>query len=180
MSAAPNFWETLSKSLMRSAKIRGIIAFFPWLLVTTTVASAMLAWYFCLPRYSSGPEALTIISAMLTTTGFFGALTIFSMGHVMSTCLQYPFSGYLQDEDLLDEFIFFPQFVLFLQIVYISSCTFLVFFIGHLGRAGDYALFVSGGLFVYITVKTWGLVDLMRKVSWHFADFQKLLNEHNE
>jgi hypothetical protein len=176
MSAAPNFWETLSKSLLRSAKSRGAMAFIPWLLIGTTTIPAVLEWYFCVPAYASRPEALTIISAMLTTAGFLGALTIFSMGHVMSVCLSYPFSLYLAKEDLFDEFIFFPQLVLLIQILFIVICTLLVFFIELLGRFGDYALVVSGGFFIYISIKTWSLVDLMRTMSWHYAEFQHIYN----
>lgn len=175
----PRFSVLFAKALQRSAAQRGLFAYIPYKLMAFFGLAIWIVWAFSpwQPKDLSSSNLLAIYAAFITAVGFLGALSIYGMSHVMSVCLRYPFSMFLQGEDLFDEFIFWPQYILLVQFL-CMLCHVLSICISLLtDRYNDYVLASNVSFFLYTLLLTWNLIDLMRQVSWHFADFEKQLNE---
>ena len=128
----------------------------------------------------SGTEAVTILSAIAVVAGFFGSVSIAAIGQVQGMVCQYPFSGYLKEEGLFDQFLFWPQFALLLQIaLLLVSTVFAAFiYVFNLSNWHAYVLAVDIGFLVYVCTKTWDLVDLIRRLTWHYEEYNRLLRVH--
>jgi hypothetical protein len=93
---------------------------------------------------------------------------------------EYLFSGYLRDEGLFDLFLFWPQFALLTQIGLILFSTLAAASVRlfNLDSFNQYLIAVDVGLLVYVCTKTWDLVELIRKLTWHYEEYQRLNAEH--
>jgi hypothetical protein len=102
------------------------------------------------------------------------------MGQVQKMASEYPFSSYLREEGVFDLFLFWPQFALLTQIALIlfstvSAATVRLF---NLDNFNQYIIAVDVGLLIYVCTKTWNLVELIRRLTWHYEEYQRLLAEH--
>lgn len=180
-AGSPRFWESFAASLLRSSRERAFLAFIPWWLILTTFSPSFIyhfqpfTWSICI----KSDQLIQVQSALLVLMGFLGALSISAMSQVFSISSSYPFSAYLKEEDLFDEIIFWPQFVLLIQI----SCIFMIMACIVLTSLYDnldiraYTLLTTCGISVYAITKTWNLVDLIRQISWHYEEYVRLYNE---
>ncbi len=77
---------------------------------------------------------------------------------------EYPFSSYLRDEKLFDQFLFWPQFTLLLQIFLLLASTSAAVLtrLMDYDYLNKYFIAVDVGLLTYVCTKTWNLVDLTR------------------
>ena len=178
----PNFWAAFAEALRISATRRSILAFIPWwLLVCCLVPVAVI--HISAPYTNeqiSGANAVTVLSAIAVVAGFLGSVSIATIGQVQRMVSEYPFSGYLRDEGLFDQFLFWPQFTLLLQIglLLVSTISAVTMRIINLDDWNKYVLAVDIGLLFYVCSKTWNLIDLVRKLTWHYEDYNRTLKEH--
>jgi hypothetical protein len=184
MNRPPNFWEVFSDALRLSAGNRGILAYCPWLMIVCCSVPALLI-YLCgsviRPRILDG-DAMTIFSAVAVVCGFFGSVSVATMGNVQRMVSEYPFSAYLRDEKLFDLFLFWPQFTLLIQIglILFSICIGSLVRLTDFGEMTKYFTAVDVGLLIYVCTKTWNLVDLVRRLSWHYEDYNRQSKEYDE
>jgi hypothetical protein len=174
----PNFWQSFGEALALSAQRRGIRAYIPWFLMlilalglTLTVAALFLR------AKVSNPDTIAALSAMLVTAGFLGAVSVGCMNQIFSTLTDQHFSEYLRTISAFDQFIAWPQLTLLIQMSYLFLCAMgiiaICIFDENIVRA--IALCMLGALSIYVTNKTWKLVDLLRILAWHRQDFAQQL-----
>jgi hypothetical protein len=181
MNSCPNFWTLFAEALRLSAARRSGLAFIPWWLLTCCALPAVSIFFIgqSLRAQVSETNAVTIFSAVAVVSGFFGSVSVATIGQVQKMVSEYPFSSYLREEKLFDHFLFWPQFTLLIQIslILISTCGALVIRLVDLDHLNKYLIAVDVGLLVYVCTKTWNLVDLMRRLTWHFEHYNRLYNE---
>lgn len=177
----PNFWSLFAEALQLSATNRSVWAFVPWWLLVCCGVPCLLIFYFGAFLRSAIPDAnaVTIFSAVAVVAGFFGSVSISTITQVQKMASEYPFSDYLREEKLFDQFLFWPQFTLLLQISLILLSTLAA----TLTRLVDYDIFnkyliaIDVGLLFYVCSKTWNLVDLIRNLTWHYEQYNRLYQE---
>lgn len=179
MDKPPNFWEVFGDALRLSAASRGFLAYCPWWLAICCFVPVLLV-YLAGARvrpWISDSDAMTVFSAVAVIGGFFGSVSIATMGHVQRMASEYPFSAYLREERLFDQFFFWPQFTLLIQIglILFSICLALLTRLVELEEVTKYLIAGDVGLLVYVCTKTWNLIDLVRRLSWHYEDYMRLL-----
>lgn len=182
MSGPPNFWSLFAQALELSASRRSILAFCPWWLILCCVVPVGIVYF-------SGPflrgqipdsSAVTVFSSIAVVGGFFGSVSVATMGHVQKMASEYPFSGYLREQKLFDLFLFWPQFTLLAQIclVLLSTLAAVAVRLFDFDLLNKYLIAVDVGLLIYVCTKTWNLIDLIRNLTWHYEEYQRLLAEH--
>jgi hypothetical protein len=180
--SAPRFWSSFGQALQISAQSRGFMAFVPWWLLICIFAPAAVAWIangFCLPKLEPS-QIVTILAAFAVISGFLGSVTVAALTHIQSVASKYPFSDYLKAENLFDQFLFWPQFVLLIQIVHILFSTASAVVVLFIGSQVVLLMIVAIniGFTFYVVSKTWQLVEMIRQLMWHSADYEKLYQEN--
>jgi hypothetical protein len=184
MNSPPNFWTLFAEALKLSASRRSARAFIPWWLIICTVIP-LAGVYFLEPQLRaqlSDSNAITILSAVAVVGGFFGSVSIATMGHVQRMASEYPFSSYLKDENLFDLYLFWPQFILLMQLclILISMCAALFIRLIDFDAWNKYIIAFDVGLLIYVCTKTWDLIELVRKLTWHYEHYNRLLAEEKQ
>ncbi|MGF1592505.1 MAG: hypothetical protein ACFCUW_04450 [Kiloniellaceae bacterium] len=125
----------------------------------------------------SQPALTPAFAAILVMSGFLGSVSINVMREVFSLISQQEFSDYLKEEGVFDQYLFWPQATLLLQIMLIFSSAVLIFVYSIFGLEVSVVrliIFVVG-LMTYVVIKTWDLADMVRKLAWHRQEFLSLL-----
>jgi hypothetical protein len=181
---APNFWECFAEAVRISASERSIVAILPWwlLICCVTPVSAIYLLYPVLRLQVSDSDTITILSAISVIGAFFGSVSVATIGHVQKMASEYPFSSYLKDEKLFDLFLFWPQLTLFFQLalILISSSLAISVRVGNLDHLHKYFIALDFGLLVYVCTKTWNLIELVRKLAWHYEQYNRLFAEEKQ
>ncbi len=174
----PNFWEVLAEALKSSAQKRGFWAYVPWYLALLVGAAAFVD--FLLETLQAADiessNAIAALSAMIVVGGLLSAVSVACMTQIYVTVGEPKFGDYLRDEKVLDRFLFWPQFTLLIQIVYV-----LISAMGIISCAAASAaslrmllLVEDVALLLYTTTKTWQLIDTMRLLAWHRQEYETL------
>lgn len=173
---APRFSESFAEGLRQSAGKRGFFAFVPWwvLICILVPIGAYRLWAPC-----GTPDVRVLIgvfSAFAVVGGFLGSVSISSMAQIQKTVSTYPFSDYLKGLSVFDMFLMYPQLVLTIQLVFIFSnaALALIAVAADLDRLLWLLFYVELGLLLYTCTKTWVLVDLIRKLMWHYEEYTNL------
>jgi hypothetical protein len=181
MDKCPNFWTLFAEALGLSATRRSGFAFVPWWLVICCALPVGLVFFVSssLRSQVSETNAVTIFSAVAVVAGLFGSVSVATIGQVQKMASEYPFSSYLREEKLFDQFLFWPQFTLLIQItlILISTCGALALRLIDLDHMNKYFIALDVGLLIYVCTKTWNLVDLIRRLTWHYEHYNRLYNE---
>ncbi len=181
MNECPNFWTIFAEALGLSAARRGFFAYIPWwlfLCCAVPISIVFLLQSSLRPQITDS-NATTVFSAIAVVAGFFGSVSVATIGQVQRMVSEYPFSSYLRDEKLFDQFLFWPQFTLLLQIFLLLASTSAAV----LARLMDYDVLnkyfiaVDVGLLLYVCTKTWNLVDLIRQLTWHYEQYNRIYRE---
>jgi hypothetical protein len=182
MNSCPNFWTLFAEALQFSAARRSILAFLPWWLALCCAVPCVVIFFLSSSLRSQIPDssAITVFSAVAVVAGFFGSVSVATIGQVQKMVSEYPFSSYLREEKLFDQFLFWPQFVLLLQIflILISTCAAVFTRLVDFDYLNKYFIVVDFGLLFYVCTKTWNFVDLIRRLTWHYERYNRLLKEH--
>lgn len=181
MNRPPNFWAIFAEALRLSATKRSAFAFLPWWLVVCCAIPVIGTYYLNPYLRAAIPDssAVTVTSAIAVVGGFFGSVSIATMGHVQKMASEYPFSSYLREQKLFDLFLFWPQFTLLLQICLILFSTFAAAFMRLMDfdEFNKYVIALDLGLLAYVCTKTWNLIELIRNLTWHYEEYGRLLAE---
>jgi len=184
MEGPPNFWTLFAEALHLSASRRSILAFVPWHLFLCLLAPlAVVLFSSSLVRQKIlDGDAVTVLSAIAVVAGFFGSVSVSTIGNVQRMVSEYPFSSYLKEEHLFDQFLFWPQFTLLLQIFLLlfSAVAAVVIRMFDISFWSKYVIAVDIGLLFYVCTKTWNLVDLMRRLTWHYEEYNRLYKEFRD
>jgi len=175
---APKFSETLAKSFQSAAKESGFSAYIPWHLLISFSLSTLFFYYIAGNDKFEPNGIVAVLSAYTAIGGFIGSASIAAMAQIHNICSQHPFSDYLKTENLLDLFLFQPQFIIIIQIFFFISSGFSAMFVLMSPDTVDLStiIIVCSGLLVYSSIKTWTLIDLLRILTWHLADYNSLSN----
>jgi len=127
----------------------------------------------------SDSDAITVLSAVAVVAGFLGSVSVSAIGNVQRIVSEYPFSSYLREEKLFDLFLFWPQFTLLCQValLLLSVSMAVALRLFDLSLLSKYVIAVDVGLLVYVCTKTWNLIDLMRKLTWHYEEYKRVFEE---
>lgn len=178
--SAPGFWESFANALKLSAVNRRGWSVVPWLFIAC-IAGVLVAYKFVFEDHIelNAGKSTTILSALAGVEGLFGALSIFAMTQIQEMCSRYPFSDYLRDRGLFDIYIFTPQWILLVQL-----CALMLNMVGIVLVLSTSAMelrnlivIINIGLAFYVFFKTWSLVDAIRTLVWHYADYDKEFQE---
>jgi hypothetical protein len=180
MSRPPNFWTLFAQALELSAARRSIVAFIPWWLLICCVSPGVAVHFMgSLARPLTAESGAVTMSAIAVVGGFFGSVSVAAMVQVQRMVSEYPFSSYLREQKLFDLFLFWPQFTLLAQIclIILSTLGAATVRLYDLGEFNRYIIAINVGLLIYVCTKTWRLVDLIRFLTWHYEEYQRLLAE---
>jgi len=124
-------------------------------------------------------DIVAALSGMMVVAGFLGAVSIGCMNQIFSTLSDGLFSDYLKEEGVFDQFLAWPQIILLIQMSYLVLCAAGVLFVcttsQNFGRT--IVLCELSTLTLYLTTKTWSLLDLLRILAWHRQDYARILRE---
>lgn len=182
MNKPPNFWEAFAQALELSAANRSWRAFFPWLFLLCIVApptSIFIAS--CLTDIRITDDgAITVLSSVAVAAGFFGSVSIATLAQVQRMVSEYPFSSFLKEEKLFDKFLFWPQYTLIFQIGLLLFSVLAAVSVRIVDHQiwNKYIIVVDAGLLIYVCTKTWNLIDLIRRLTWHYEDYNRQLKEY--
>jgi hypothetical protein len=182
MNECPNFWTVFAEALGLSAARRGFLAYIPWWLVLCCACPLLIVFLLSnsLRAQITDNNATTVFSGIAVVAGFFGSVSVATIGQVQRMISEYPFSSYLREEKLFDQFLFWPQFTLLLQITLLLvsiSAVVLTRLMDH-DYLNKYFIAVDIGLLIYVCTKTWSLVDLIRELTWHYEQYNRLYRQH--
>lgn len=178
MNKPPSLFNIILRVLSISNKHSWFYAYIPWMFCALCLIPGFVVWKLGLNETVNIDKQSVVmcISAFLVVGGVLGAACIASMTQVQQVCSAWPFSSYLREIDLLEEFSAMPQIIFFIQIVCIiimSISVSLAFFI----KNNLILLIFNTGLVVYLSVKTFGLLSLIRKLNWHYSTYMIKYNE---
>lgn len=130
-------------------------------------------------EYNESKDALILLSSLsITISGILGAFAISASIHISNLSSQFPLSDFLIEIDALDEFLFFPQYVIAIQmltLIYAISAILISFFAEV--NIIAFLIFSVGFSIVLMCKKTWGLISIMRQLSWYHSHF---MSEYNK
>ena len=123
---------------------------------------------------SARKRAMAVLSALAVVGGFLGSASVSISGQMQRMISEYPFSDYLRRIDLFDHFLFWPQFTLLTRIVNIalSGMLSICIIILQLDNLAILFIMIAFSFMLYTFSKTWGLIDLVRIVTWHYEDYK--------
>ena len=178
---APNFSESFAGAIKKSARQRSWGAFVPWWLMICIFGPILAVYFLSFSIFIETDKniVLVLFSSFAVVGGFLGSVSVASMAQIQKIASEYPFSDYLHQEKLFDSFIFFPQLILLMQILFIiySSISMSIILTGVNTNIINYLIFIGLGYMVYITTKTWALLDLIRILTWHYEEYTRLYEE---
>lgn len=176
----PNFWQCFSDALRQSAGERGIRAYIPWWLFLSSalLPGAVYLWPSVIGNVEDG-ASIALLAAIAVVGGFLGSVSIAAITQIQKMVSEYPFSDYLKEERLFDVFLFWPQFVLLFQIaqIIISTVSAVAVVVIKSPQWNLYLLGFNIGFMFYVTSKTWGLLEIIRILTWHYEDYFRLKAE---
>ena len=181
-NSAPTFFDSFLESLKFEKQSIGWRAYFPLQLLAMCVVPSLVMWCLKLDFSAkiSDDEYVSIFSSMIVFFGILAAFSISAMTQVQSIASKYPFSDYLDELGILNSFIFFPQFTFVLQCLYtvFSLCLIFVKYLFNLPASSiDNLIVLNIGFSMYVLLKTMGLVNLIRLLTWHYAKYEMLYNK---
>lgn len=181
---APNFTTSVIDTLRLSAKRRGLMGVVPWVAVITHAAPLVAVGYFGVDIDKTADRG-DVLEVVATCTGVAGIITAFSVaaaGQVYQIASSYPFSDFLKKNGTSDSYLVSPQMIFSAQMLTVALgilCSISIILAWHQWWM-EYAIAVFIGSITYEIILTWSLVDLMRKLTWHKADYETLWHDTPE
>jgi hypothetical protein len=169
----PNFWEVFSEAQRLSAKRLGVRAYLPWLLtllIALASTSAITVEIFVQPKVTT-TDSIAALSAMIVVGGLLIAVSVACMTQIYITVSDGQFGDYLRTEKAFDQFL-----TLLMQIVLVVVSVAAVFACLLMDESFVHLLSIAviTGLLVYVTTKTWNLVEALRLLAWHRQEYESL------
>ncbi|HEY8698430.1 MAG TPA: hypothetical protein VIM02_12510 [Rhizomicrobium sp.] len=130
---------------------------------------------------SSG-DSIQILAGMMIVGGLLSAVSVACMSQIYDTIADPLFGDYLREEEVFDEFLFWPQLTLLIQIVFVILCV-LAIMVAITLRDNGYTLLaicVVIAIMIYTALKTWNLIEAMRLLAWHRQEYLFLLHQNSQ
>lgn len=128
------------------------------------------------------PNLAPVFAAQLVMAGFLGSVSVNVMSQIFSLVSEPKFADYLRQEKIFDQYIFWPQFNLIIQITFIfTSVVCVIWYIAFkFDLAAIRIILGNFGFMVYAVSKTWNIVDMVRVLAWNRRVYQSLQLESGE
>lgn len=124
-----NFIKSFFENYRLAYKMRGVIGVLPYKFLLLCVVPLTVIHYFEieLPNNIDSSEFINLTSSVIVFSGILGAFSVSSIAQVQSIISNYPFSDYLIEEGLFNQFSFIPQHTFFLQCLITTISMIFVF-----------------------------------------------------
>ena len=140
------------------------------------IGAAYLLAHLFQPK-ASVTDTLATLSAMIVVGGLLIAVSVACMTQIYVTVSDPLFGDYLKEEDVFDQFLFWPQLTLLIQILYVIVTSLGI--VISLSTSDEFVRLtnITAGiaLLIYTTTKTWQLIDTLRLLGWHRQEYASLL-----
>lgn len=180
MAEQPGLIESIFKARMLGYKHRGPISFVPIWLFALVIAPSILIYAFIDTSAAKTTDAIaiSILSSMIVIYGFFGAATVAALTQINEIATRFPFSDFLKEMEVFEIYTALPNYVFIVQVLSIVICCAFVLFINLIGDDINlYSIAISSGLTVYCCKMTIDLLNVIRGLSYHYAEYQKIMHE---
>ena len=168
---SPRLSKTYLDALRLSFEKRGLIALVPWLFIVTVILPLCTGTqiFEVLALGQNNQSLIPVFSGLLVCGGFFCATSINLMSQVISILSNQQISDHLKKIGAFDQFIFWPQFTLLIQISFLmlNIVTIFSYITAPDSIFSQRLVFGALGFLIYTGLKTWNLVDLVRVLVWH-------------
>ena len=130
---SPNFTTSVLDTLRHSTKRQGFAGIIPFSLILFHTLPLLATWYWQLALVP--PDRSNLIEVLGACTAVAGILTAFSVaaaGQIYSIASPHPFSDFLRQENLFDQFLVSPQITFLTQMIVVVEgliCCFLALYI---------------------------------------------------
>lgn len=174
--AAPTLLDTFSEAVILGIKKRKLRALVPWYLLLTLGAPITVVWYWNedATRLLSDPKLLAVISGLMVVGGLLSSVCVNVMREVFSLVSEHKFATYLRELGLFNQYIFWPQFTLLLQLLLMMYCVAVIaaFVVLPTSHLLPYLVATAFGALTYVATKTYNLVGMVRVLVWHRQEFR--------
>ena len=170
------------KIIQRDYKTLGFIGVFPFYTIYFIFVIPYLISYET--EIQSVQAFIELKSPLLALIYFggalFGSFCIGVMTHIASTSSVYPFSEYMMQDEEAEDYLFFPQYILFKIVLGIFYST-VLFVLSFYFSASFIVFTVSSMFFTFIFTFVWtiNLLDILRHFSIFHINYINLLNDPN-
>lgn len=175
---APTLLDTFSDAVVLSIRTRKLWSLIPWYLCLTIGVPIFIVWYWNdqATKLLAEPRIVTVLTAVMVVGGLLSSVCVNVMREVFSLVLaEQKFATYLRELGLFDQYIFWPQYTLLIQLVLMMYCVFLiaVFVILPDAQFVPYLVGITFGALLYVATKTYNLVGMVRVLAWHRQQFRE-------
>lgn len=180
MAEQPGLIESIFKAKMLGYKHRGPISFVPVWLLALVVVPSILIYGFVDTSIAKTTDAIaiSILSSMIVIYGFFGAATVAALTQINEIATRFPFSDFLKQMKVFEIYTALPNYVFIVQIFSIIICCAFVVAINIIDEYINlYSIVICSGLTVYCCKMTIDLLNVIRGLSYHYAEYQKVMHE---
>lgn len=183
-SRAPTFFTSYVSYVKYTAKNAGVIAYLPIQFLSLVALPAILIHiteYRFIDKITV-EEFIAVVSSLVVFIGIISAFSISSISQIQQMTSAYPFSDYLSEIGILDHFLFYPQFTFFIQSFFVIACllsSLSIYIFEFMRKYIDYHLLILCGMCLYIVIRTLGLVNLIRLLTWHYTDYYIKFNKED-
>lgn len=176
-SGAPKLSETFTEAIKLGFESKGLWTLVPWLLVPTFAVCILVAniWRCEIFAILARPGFLNVLGAMMVIGGLLSTVCINIMRETYAITGEKDFAAFLRKLNLFDQYLFWPQYVLLLQLSLVVYCLVVISAIVVFPTQTfvPYLVSCAFGFLFYVAVKTYGLVDMVRVLVWHRQDFRE-------
>ncbi|NML73639.1 hypothetical protein HHL25_05805 [Rhizobium sp. S-51] len=183
MAAEPTLLEAMIAARKLGYKQRGFISIFPIRIILLILIPSSFVLYATEPDEFMLPDGgtISVLSAMLVVYGFFGAATVAALTQINEIATRFPFSDFLKQQNVFSIYTALPQYVFIVEIFSIILCCGLIIATSFCGdRINIYVVLISSGTTVYCCLVTIDLLNVIRGLSHHFSEYQKILHEESK
>lgn len=182
MADEPRLLDAMLDARKLGYKQRGLISLFPIRVILLICLPSVFIFYATEPDEFLLPDAgtISVLSAMLVVYGFFGAATVAALTQINEIATRFPFSDFLKQQNVFSIYTALPQYVFIVEILSIILCCALIIATSFLDEyINIYVVVISSGTTIYCCIVTIDLLSVIRGLSHHFSEYQKILHEES-
>lgn len=180
MAEQPGLIQSIFKARMLGYKHRGPISFVPVWLFALVLMPSIVTYAFIDTSNAKTPDGttITVLSSMIVIYGFFGAATVAALTQINEISIRFPFSDFLKEMEVFEIYTALPNYVFIVQVLsIIISCSFIVFINIFEDSLNLYFVLICSGLTIYCCKLTIDLLNVIRGLAYHYAEYQKIMHE---
>ncbi len=182
MADEPRLLDAMIDARKLGYKQRGLISLVPTRLILLIFLPSIITFYATEPNDFLLPDAgtISVLSAMLVVYGFFGAATVAALTQINEMSSLFPFSDFLKQQNVFSIYTALPQYVFIVEILSIILCCSLIIVTSFSNdEVNIYVILLSSGATVYCCLVTIDLLSVIRGLSHHYSEYQRILHEES-